>query len=702
MKAVAVMLAILVSHLAAASEKPKIKEKTWLRSTETKPLATIAINTNTVRSVQFSADGKSILACDSDSLIYLYDLSQKKVVSKCQLANPTAVAKIANILNRDLKTSFKAIFGTEQGTAISGAYNNDLIIWDLKAQSQLKRLSGHTAPVNRLMLTPDKTILISQSQFEINFWETRTFKIIHSISAKILPSTGPLTTAKDGFTACALTADGTRLALLAGAGSMFLVDLPSFKLQALRTDNHYVYQSAYFGALAIAPDGLSLCTGTQDGGVILWDARTGTKIREFDHRDAPFETHREIWDVQFSPDGDFVFSASKDGTVRMWPLRFASTAPLRYFGLHFDRGADNQGASVIAFSPNGQTLATGGVDAKIRLWDLSFLPVIPQPLSVDDLIGLNNPKLATRLARSTDIQADFTPFTVKELQDHGFASEDVMTLLRGAYNTSFIRERLAAQAKSNIWDQTTVDAWALNATDMGRVQRIIRQEYCYGFGPAAREEAASGAMPASESDSENQRAWVRKGKFFLLGGQLPASVLGTPLLEVQKALGLPSNPLGLGTAPAVVGVPSGQALTYMAPEVPWPQIYFTHLPAKFSVCLRTSNHLPGWTLAIYPLSRRHDGVEDVWVYPSLPPSKGPGPNTAIPGATPVFPLKVTNSKDSVVGQFYRIVADFPPLPDGLYLDGMSSEANPLLPPAGLVFQVGGSPPDKGINPIANW
>src|SRR5262249_32261136 len=66
--------------------------------------------------------------------------------------------------------------------------------------------------------------------------------------------------------------------------------------------------------------------------------------------------------VSFSPDGNFLASASWDGTVRVWEV--GNGAQVRVFRGH--TGLVNS----VAFSPDGEHLASGGIDHQVRVWDV--------------------------------------------------------------------------------------------------------------------------------------------------------------------------------------------------------------------------------------------------------------------------------------------------------------------------------------------
>jgi len=81
----------------------------------------------------------------------------------------------------------------------------------------------------------------------------------------------------------------------------------------------------------------------------------------------------QVYSVAFSPDGNTLASASRDGTVRLWDV-----ATHRQIGNPL--AGHPRGVILVAFSPDGKTLAGAG-NKSMRLWDTATHRQIGNPLA---------------------------------------------------------------------------------------------------------------------------------------------------------------------------------------------------------------------------------------------------------------------------------------------------------------------------------
>jgi WD40 repeat protein len=123
--------------------------------------------------------------------------------------------------------------------------------------------------------------------------------------------------------------------------------------------------------VAFSPDGKTVASGGREGGLYLWDARTGKEI-------AALPRHRlGVQSITFSPDGKLLASSGGDPALRLWEI--AAGKERRIFS-----GQGGEVASV-CFSADGKTLASGDDSGTARLWDVA---------TGRERIAINHPRYA--------------------------------------------------------------------------------------------------------------------------------------------------------------------------------------------------------------------------------------------------------------------------------------------------------------------
>jgi WD40 repeat protein/class 3 adenylate cyclase len=150
--------------------------------------------------------------------------------------------------------------------------------------------------------------------------------------------------------------DGTRMASGSNDGTLRIWDAKTHS-QLLQISAHpasSVY-TAGVSKVAWSLDGTRIATAGTEGKVKVWDAVTGEQLAEFSGHSV------RVWGVAWSPDGTLVASSSADGVVIVWD---AATGEGKYT-LSGHSGA----VKSVAWSPDGQSIATAGDDKTARIWD---------------------------------------------------------------------------------------------------------------------------------------------------------------------------------------------------------------------------------------------------------------------------------------------------------------------------------------------
>lgn len=200
-----------------------------------------------------SADGRWAVSCGLDWTVRQWDLETGQEQRRCECH--TAVWAVA--LSRDNRR------------VVAGCPDGVILLLDMEQEREIKRFTGHTAPITSVAFSPDESHFVSSSDDgQPRIWN------VQDGSAQLLPK-----------------------------------------------------HPAVCVSAAYTPDGKFVLTTCWDKVVRMWEAKTGKLVHRFEGHTAAASK------VAVSPDGRFALSGSSDSTVRLWGLpRSPQLQPPAQFG----------------------------------------------------------------------------------------------------------------------------------------------------------------------------------------------------------------------------------------------------------------------------------------------------------------------------------------------------------------------------------
>ena len=266
------------------------------------------------------------------------------------------------------KRDITFVFSPDGLTLATGADESAARLWDLRTGMTRAYLPGHRY-VSALHFSPDgRTLETESSERTIRLWDVQT----GILKATVVES--------HDFVNASISPDGQTLAT-ANMTDLLVrlwdIDTGRLKGSLSHPKRYWRRQELSIGngaQVIFDPNGRIIATEA-DRTLYLWDAKTLNllttlidpseslsvgplglwTVKGFSHGDT-------IYQMTFSPSGEFLATGSRDFTAKLWDVanqRLEST--LKHDGK----------VSTLAFSRDGRVLATGSEDRTAKLWDTS-------------------------------------------------------------------------------------------------------------------------------------------------------------------------------------------------------------------------------------------------------------------------------------------------------------------------------------------
>ncbi|HYF52349.1 MAG TPA: HEAT repeat domain-containing protein [Planctomycetota bacterium] len=252
--------------------------------------------------VEFSANDKTLFSCGADTMVREWDLELKKETRKFE-GHGAAVRNVAVTQDGRLLASSDAA-----GT---------IRVWDLKSGTQIHRMEGHgvelppgvdaavpVPTIDALYFSPDGRTLLSEADDETaRLWDVVKGKRTHTLR-KHDGSVAAIAIADDGAHGASTRGQqATRL------GSHVRVwSVADGKMQRL-----LVGHTADVNCVSFSPDSRYVYTGSKDRTLRQWEVDSGLELRRWTLQSAPMG-------IVAAPDGKRLLSVSPREGVVIWKL----------------------------------------------------------------------------------------------------------------------------------------------------------------------------------------------------------------------------------------------------------------------------------------------------------------------------------------------------------------------------------------------
>ncbi|QKQ75422.1 WD40 repeat domain-containing protein [Nostoc sp. TCL240-02] len=310
--------------------------KLWHLGTD-QCVQTLEGHTTSVWSVTFHPTGKTLASAGEDNTIKLWNIETGCCVQTL-IGHQHWIKAIA--------------FNPEGQRLASASFDQTVKLWDVSTGVWvcLMTLVGHTGLVTSVAFSPQGDRIASASYDKtVKIWDTNTGKCLDTLNKH-----------RSRIWSIAFHPQGHLIASGGDDHAARVWELHTGKCtKTLQGHSNIIY------AIAHCEQQNLLASGHEDQTIKLWDINlSAPQLLKVDLQ--PFRVlhghSNRVFSVAFSPDRQFLASASADRTIKLWSPYTGQCLKTLY--------GHGSWVWTIAFSPDSNLLASGSYDHTVKIWDV--------------------------------------------------------------------------------------------------------------------------------------------------------------------------------------------------------------------------------------------------------------------------------------------------------------------------------------------
>jgi WD40 repeat protein/energy-coupling factor transporter ATP-binding protein EcfA2 len=302
-------------------------------------------------------------------------------------------------------------FSHDDTMLASTAYDNTTHLWKMPTGERIRQFSAHTDHVQKAIFSPDDKLLVTASDDKtIKFWEIDSGKAIKTLNGH-QDEVFSLNFIQNGSYLVSGSADSTlRIWDVDSGVTVKVLEGHTGFVNDIDYDGTYIYSASNDGSIkkwdsklayqyrinvdkpatatVIAPDGDKIAVGFENGSLEL---RTFPEGQLLATQETPHE--RDVQRIAFSPNNQFMASASLDQTAKIWKIENNQLDLL---------GTINHqaGVNAVTFSPDGKTVVTASYDGNMGYFALDsqktqFIPLYQKNQEMNSIVWQQDKILTT-------------------------------------------------------------------------------------------------------------------------------------------------------------------------------------------------------------------------------------------------------------------------------------------------------------------